>query len=116
MDNISFHSEEGAQKWKFVYQRRIAQERELNQEALEYKEIMELIESAGIMKTVTKIGRCFETLVREFIVNITSDCSEGRDEHRKVYVRSKCIRFSPTIINEYLGRNNDAETEEVDLL
>ncbi|MCI21926.1 envelope-like protein, partial [Trifolium medium] len=35
MDNISFHSGESAQKWKFVYQRRIAQERELNQEALE---------------------------------------------------------------------------------
>ncbi|MCI36563.1 envelope-like protein [Trifolium medium] len=68
------------------------------------------------MKTITKIGRCYEKLVREFIVNITNDCREGSDEHRKVYVRSKCIKFSPTTINEYLGRNNEAETEEVDLL
>ncbi|MCH94692.1 envelope-like protein, partial [Trifolium medium] len=116
LDNISFHSEESVQKWKFVYQRRIAQERELGQEALECKEIMELIESAGIMNTVTKIGRCYEKLVREFIVNITNECSEWSDEYRKVYVRGKCIKFSPTTINEYLGRNNEAETEEVDLL
>jgi hypothetical protein len=37
MDNVSFHSEESVQKWRFVYQRRVAQERELSQEALECK-------------------------------------------------------------------------------
>ncbi|MCH85828.1 envelope-like protein [Trifolium medium] len=77
---------------------------------------MEFIESAGLMKTVTKIGRCYEKLVREYIVNITDECSEGSDEFKKVYVRGKCIKFSPTTINEYQGRNNEAETEEVDLL
>jgi hypothetical protein len=40
MDNISFHLEECVQKWKFVYHRRIAHERELNHEALDCKEII----------------------------------------------------------------------------
>ncbi|MCI36795.1 envelope-like protein, partial [Trifolium medium] len=69
------------------------------------------------MKTMTQIGKYYEKLVREFIVNITNKCSEGSDEFRKVYIRGKCIKFSPTTINEYLGRNIiEAETEEVDLL
>ncbi|KAK2402585.1 hypothetical protein QL285_052088 [Trifolium repens] len=37
MERVSFHSEESAQRWRFVYQRRVAQERELSQEALECK-------------------------------------------------------------------------------
>ncbi|MCI35053.1 envelope-like protein, partial [Trifolium medium] len=46
----------------------------------------------------------------------SDECSERSDEFRKVYVRGKCIKFSPTTINEYLGRNNEAETEEASLL
>lgn len=76
MDTVSFHSEESAQKWRFVYQRRVAQERELSQEALECKEIIELLEKAELMKTVKDLGNCYEKLVKEFIVNITTDCSE----------------------------------------
>jgi hypothetical protein len=103
MDRVSFHSEESAQKWRFVYQRRIAQERELNQEALECKEVIELLEAAELMKTVKNLGNCYEMLVKEFIVNITSACSEGSEEFRKVRVRGKDVKFSPTTINEYLG-------------
>jgi hypothetical protein len=64
MNNISFHYEESVHKWRFVYQRRIAQERELSQEALECKQVMELLEPAGMMKTVTNIGECRERLVK----------------------------------------------------
>ncbi|XP_050890583.1 uncharacterized protein LOC127095996 [Lathyrus oleraceus] len=39
LDNISFHLEDGAAKWKYVIQRRVAIERELGQEAVEVKEI-----------------------------------------------------------------------------
>jgi hypothetical protein len=55
-------------------------ERELSQAALEYKEIVQLIETVGLMKTITNIGRCYEKLVREFIVNISKECTE---EERK---------------------------------
>jgi hypothetical protein len=77
---------------------------------------VELLEVAGMMGTVTNIGDCYERLVKVFIVNITEDCSEGNEEARKVYVRGRCIKFSPITINKYLERNEEDETEEVDLL
>ncbi|KAL5153506.1 hypothetical protein HKD37_19G053036 [Glycine soja] len=82
LDNISFHSIGNVEKWKYVYQRRLA--------------------------TVTKLGDCYEGLVREFIVNIPSDITNRKsDEYQKVFVRGKCVRFSPAVINKYLGRPTD---------
>ncbi|KAH1193203.1 hypothetical protein GmHk_19G054297 [Glycine max] len=97
-----------AERWKFVYQRRLALERELGRAALDCKEIMDLITAAGLLKTVTKLGDCYESLVREFIVNIPSDITNRKsDEYQKVFVRGKCVRFSPAVINKYLGRPTD---------
>ncbi|WJX89571.1 hypothetical protein P8452_71557 [Trifolium repens] len=112
MDNISFHFIESAQKWKFVANRRLALERELSDEALEQKEIIALIEKAGLMKTVSGIGDCYEKLVKEFLVNIPEDCDNPLSkEHHKVYVRGKCVMFSPAIINKYLGNKEDGYAE-----
>jgi hypothetical protein len=86
MDNVKFHSKESVQKWKYVYQRRITHKRELSQEALNCKEVMKLLEVAGLMKTLTNSGRCHEKLVKEYIVNITNDCSEGSEKFRNVDV------------------------------
>jgi hypothetical protein len=74
---------------------------------------MELLEKAELMKTVKDLGDCYEMLVKEFIVNITSACSE---EFRKVRVRGKDVKFSPTTINEYLGRNPIIEGDEAELV
>ncbi|KAH1199122.1 hypothetical protein GmHk_18G052549 [Glycine max] len=124
LDNISFHSIGNVERWKYVYQRRLAVERELGRDALDCKEIMDLIKAAGLLKTVTKLGDCYESLVREFIVNIPSDITRDvvtscttsvpsirisitnrkSDEYQKVFVRGKCVRFSPAVINKYLGR------------
>ncbi|KAL5153640.1 hypothetical protein HKD37_19G053143 [Glycine soja] len=105
LDNISFHSIGNVEKWKYVYQRRLAVERELGRDALDCKETMDLIKAAGLLKTVTKLGDCYEGLVREFIVNIPSDITNRKsDEYQKVFVRGKCVRFSPAVINKYLGR------------
>ncbi|KAH1233059.1 hypothetical protein GmHk_09G025582 [Glycine max] len=105
LDNISFHSIGNVERWKYVYQRRLALERELGRNALDCKETMELIKAAGLLKTVTKLGDCYESLVREFIVNIPSDITNRKsDEYQKVFVRGKCVRFSPAVINKYLGR------------
>ncbi|KAK2392088.1 hypothetical protein QL285_065486 [Trifolium repens] len=112
MDNISFHFIESAQKWKFVANRRLALERELSAEALEQKEIIARIEKAGLMKTVSGIGDCYEKLVKEFLVNIPEDCDNTLSkEYHKVYVRGKCVMFSPAIINKYLGNNEDGYAE-----
>ncbi|KAH1198424.1 hypothetical protein GmHk_18G052011 [Glycine max] len=108
LDNISFHSIGNAERWKFVYQRRLALERELGRAALDCEEIMDLIKAAGLLKTVSKLGDCYEGLVREFIVNIPSDISNRKsDDYQRVFVRGKCIRFSPAVINKYLGRPTD---------
>ncbi|XP_050878354.1 uncharacterized protein LOC127082172 [Lathyrus oleraceus] len=48
LDNISFHLEDGAAKWKFVIQTRVVVERELGKEAVEVKEVMELIKNEYI--------------------------------------------------------------------
>ncbi|XP_057418311.1 uncharacterized protein LOC130712496 [Lotus japonicus] len=112
MDNVSFHSAEFAQRCKFVFQRRIDVERKLSEEVLSYKEILDLLEHAGLMKTVKGLSKCFIQLIREFIVNITSDCdNEDSVEYKKVFVRGKCVDFSPEVINNYLGKSPDAVAE-----
>ncbi|KAK2391001.1 hypothetical protein QL285_064501 [Trifolium repens] len=112
MDNISFHFIESAQKWKFVANRRLALERELSAEALKQKEVIALIEKAGLMKTVSGIGECYEKLVKEFLVNIPEDCDNPLSkEHHRVYVRGKCVHFSPAIINKFLGNKEDGYAE-----
>ncbi|KAH1265417.1 hypothetical protein GmHk_01G001120 [Glycine max] len=108
LDNISFHSIGNVEKWKYVYQRRLAVERELGRDALDCKETMDLIKATGLLKTVTKLGDCYESLVREFIVNIPSDITNRKsDEYQKVFVRGKCVRFSPAVINKHLDRPTD---------
>ncbi|WJX33046.1 hypothetical protein P8452_21300 [Trifolium repens] len=108
MDNMSFHFSTSAAKWKFVYHRRLALERELSEEALECKEVMDLIHQAGLIKTVSGLGKCYEKLVKEFIVNIGEDCDNRLSkEFHQVFVRGKCVNFSPAVINGYLGRKED---------
>jgi hypothetical protein len=43
LDNISFHLEDGAAKWKFVIQRRVVVEKELGKDVADVKEVMDLI-------------------------------------------------------------------------
>ena len=60
------------------------------------------------MKTVTRFAKFYETLVKEFIVNIPVDCADHKSkEYRKVYVRGRCVEFSPDIINIFLDRYED---------
>ncbi|XP_050895892.1 uncharacterized protein LOC127102581 [Lathyrus oleraceus] len=104
LDNIFFHLEDGASKWKCVIQRRVAVERELGKDVVEVKEVMDLIKFAGLMKTVAGFSQCYEGLVKEFIVNIPEDTADKNNkEFCKVFVRGKCITFSPTVINNFLG-------------
>ena len=69
---------------------------------------MELISYAGLMKTITRLANFYETLVKEFIINIPVDCADHKSkEYRKVFVRGKCVEFSPAIINKFLDRSED---------
>ncbi|XP_050916065.1 uncharacterized protein LOC127131174 [Lathyrus oleraceus] len=98
--------------WKYVYQKRLALERELAQNVLDYKDIMDHIQEVGLMKTMTQFSKCYEMLVKEFIVNLSEECADGKSkEFRKVHVRGKCVNFSPSMINKYLGRPDVAQPE-----
>lgn len=68
---------------------------------LNCQEIRELLKKGGLMETVTDIGLCYEKLVQEFIVNLSSECNkERRIYFCKVYVRLCCVKFSPEVIND----------------
>ncbi|XP_050916702.1 uncharacterized protein LOC127131854 [Lathyrus oleraceus] len=87
IDNISFHFASSVNRWKYVYLKRLALERELAQNVLECKDIMDLIQEVGLMKTMTQFSKCYEMLVKEFIINVSEECvDEKSKEFRKVYV------------------------------
>lgn len=87
-------------------------ERELGKDAFECKEVMSLIQEAGLMKTITSFGKCYEMLVKEFMMNISKECDNKRGkEFKKVYVRGRCMDFSPEIINRFLGCNEEEQAE-----
>ncbi|XP_050908348.1 uncharacterized protein LOC127121971 [Lathyrus oleraceus] len=78
--------------------RRVAIERELGQEAVEVKEVIELIKNVGLMKTVVTLPQCYKGLVKEFIVNIPEDiydknsrefCKEEEKAGKESNTRSK---------------------------
>ncbi|XP_058784705.1 uncharacterized protein LOC131659548 [Vicia villosa] len=95
IDNVSFHFAASANRWKFVYQKRLALERELAQNARNYKDIMDLIEATGLIKSVVHLSKCYD-ISKEF---------------RKVFVRGKCVNFSSTVTNNLLGRSDEAQSE-----
>lgn len=56
-------------------QRRIALERELSKDALECKEIVEMLKEVGLMRIVCELGTCDDKLVKEFVVTATINLS-----------------------------------------
>lgn len=94
-------------------QRRIAPEREMSKDVLEWQDIMNLLKDGGLIKIVSYIGPYYEKLINELIVNLSNEYNiEGIKEVRKVHVRG-CVKFSPKIINVYLGRRKSVESTEV---
>ncbi|XP_050875314.1 uncharacterized protein LOC127078947 [Lathyrus oleraceus] len=104
LDNVSFYSEESVQNWKYVCKRIVASKRELRKDVIEWQEIKNLSKDVGLMTIVSDMGPCYENMVKEFIVNLSPECNvEGSQEYMKVCVRGKCVKFSPFIIDAYMG-------------
>lgn len=73
---------------------------------------MDLLDEVGLRRSVFGFGKIYEMLVKEFIVNIPEYCDiPSSKEYLKVFVRGKCVEFSPEVINRYLGRNEEACAE-----
>lgn len=68
LDNISFHSVDGVERWRFVYQRRVALSRELGQYDFKIKEIMELISEVVLMRIVTGFAKCYDVMFKELML------------------------------------------------
>lgn len=92
LDNVFLHYVKNTERWKYIIQNRVAMERELGKDALKFKEVVELIEAARLMKTVTKFGPCYESLVKEFVVTITDGCDDVQSvDYGKVYRKCRDI-------------------------
>ncbi|XP_050878267.1 uncharacterized protein LOC127082084 [Lathyrus oleraceus] len=75
-------------------------------------EVMDLIKADGLLKTVAGFSQCYEGLVKEFILNTPEDIADKNNkDFCKVFVRGKCITFSPTVINNFLGRKIEGAGE-----
>ncbi|XP_058740992.1 uncharacterized protein LOC131613330 [Vicia villosa] len=73
---------------------------------------MELIHAAGLIKIVAHFATCYEVLVKKFIVKLSEECADRKSkEFRKVNVRGRCVTFSSTVINNYLGKSDEAQTK-----
>ncbi|XP_050875949.1 uncharacterized protein LOC127079612 [Lathyrus oleraceus] len=90
--------------------RRVAVERVLGKEAVEVKEVMDLIKNPGLIKTVVALPQCYEGLVKEFVVNIPEEISERSSrEFCKVFVRGEVKEFlSSDFIDRLKANDNDA--------
>ncbi|XP_050895970.1 uncharacterized protein LOC127102665 [Lathyrus oleraceus] len=105
LDNISFHLEDGAAKWKLVIQRRVVVERELGKDDTDVKEVMDLIKVVGLLKTVDGFSQCYEGLVKEFIVNIPEDIfDKNSKEFCKLYVRGELEVTDNQVCREITAR------------
>ena len=67
-----------------------------------------------MMQTVTQVSRCYEGLVKEFIVNVGPEVGKSRHaDYFKMYVRGQSVEFSPTVIKKFLGRSEEVVDAEL---
>ncbi|XP_050895148.1 uncharacterized protein LOC127101744 [Lathyrus oleraceus] len=59
LNNVSLHYVKNVERWNYIIQRRASLERELGKDTLKCKEVVELTEAVGLIKTVTKFGPCY---------------------------------------------------------
>ncbi|KAA0066044.1 uncharacterized protein E5676_scaffold446G00670 [Cucumis melo var. makuwa] len=104
INGISFHLEENVKRWKFVVQRRIADEVNISDKHHSCVSIMNLIEKAGLSKTISDVGPFYPQLIREFIVNLPADFNDpSSPNYQTVHIKGFKFTISPTVINGFLG-------------
>ncbi|KAA0039208.1 gag-pol polyprotein [Cucumis melo var. makuwa] len=110
IDGISFHDKENVQCWKFVVQRRLADEVNVFDKHQSCMSIMDLIERAGLAKTIFNVGPFYPQLIREFIVNFPDEFNDpSSPDYQTAHVRGFKFEISPTVINRFLGNVVDID-------
>ncbi|KAA0060525.1 flocculation protein FLO11-like [Cucumis melo var. makuwa] len=103
IDGVSFHSEEGAHKWKYVVRCRIADEANIFDQYRSCPIILDLIRNAGLLRSVSEVGPFYPRLIHELIVNLPSVFSDlSAEEFHKVHIRGVCFHISPDYAMSYL--------------
>ncbi|XP_008464024.1 uncharacterized protein LOC103502008 [Cucumis melo] len=104
IDGVSFHSEEGAHKWKYVVKRCIVDEANLSDQFNFCTAIRDLICNASLLHTVSEVGPFYPRLIHELVVNLPSDFNDSSaKEFYKVHIRGICFDVSPELLNQFLG-------------
>ncbi|KAA0037815.1 uncharacterized protein E5676_scaffold1567G00670 [Cucumis melo var. makuwa] len=110
IDGISFHHEESVQCWKFVMQRRIADEVNVSDKHQSCMSIMDLIERAGLTKTISNVGPFYPQLIKEFIVNFPNDFNDPSSlDYQTVHIRGFKFVISPIVIKGFLENVIDVD-------
>ncbi|KAA0051794.1 uncharacterized protein E6C27_scaffold60G002030 [Cucumis melo var. makuwa] len=104
IDGISFYLEENVQHWKSVVQRRIADKVNISDKHHSCVSIMNLIEKAGLSKTISNVGPFYPQLMKEFIVNFPAGFNDpSSPDYQTVHIRGFKFTISPTVINGTLS-------------
>ncbi|KAA0059224.1 flocculation protein FLO11-like [Cucumis melo var. makuwa] len=112
IDGVSFHSKEGAHKWKYVVKQRITDEANIADQYNFCPAILGLIRNAGLIRTVFEVGPFYPRLMRELIMNLPSDFNDpSADEYQKVHIRGVCFNVSRELLNSYLDITLPADYE-----
>uniref|UniRef100_A0A9I9ECN8 Putative plant transposon protein domain-containing protein n=1 Tax=Cucumis melo TaxID=3656 RepID=A0A9I9ECN8_CUCME len=91
-------------RWKFVGQQRIADEVNVSDKHHSCVSIMNLIEKAGLSKTISDVGPFYPQLIREFVVNLPTDFNDpSSPNYQTIHIRGFKSTISPTVINGFLG-------------
>ncbi|KAA0068054.1 gag-pol polyprotein [Cucumis melo var. makuwa] len=89
---------------KFMVQRRIADEVNISDKHQSCMSIMDLIQRAGLEKTILKVGPFYPQLIREFIVNLPDEFNNpSSPDYHTVHIRGFKFVISPAVINGFLG-------------
>ncbi|KAA0035671.1 uncharacterized protein E5676_scaffold455G00730 [Cucumis melo var. makuwa] len=104
IDGISFHHEENVQRWKFMVQRRLADGVNVSVKHQSCISIMNLIEMAGLSKTISNVGPFYPQLIKKFIVNLPDEFNDpSSSDYQTVHIRGFKFIISTAVINGFLG-------------
>ncbi|KAA0055022.1 flocculation protein FLO11-like [Cucumis melo var. makuwa] len=90
IDGVSFRSEEGAHKWKYMVKQWIADEANMSNQYNSCPAILDVIRSVGLHRTFSAVGPFYSQLMHELIVNLPSDFNDpSAEEYQKVHIRGE---------------------------
>ena len=91
-------------------QRRIAYKVNVSDKHQSCMSIMDLIERAGLTKTISNVGPFYPQLIKEFIVNLPDDFNDPSSlDYQTVHIRGFKFVISPIVIKGFLENVIDVD-------